>query len=74
MLSENKSTSSKLIIKLPPFFPNFVKEAYLQIFGKNESKEASFKENVHVFSVDYAAIYKSDILDIHSYLIIKNNI
>ena len=39
-----------------------------------ESKELSFKGNVYNFSVDYDAIHNSDILDIHKYLMIKNNI
>ena len=32
------------------------------------------KGNAHHFSVHYNAIYKSDILNIHNYLIVKNNI
>ena len=32
------------------------------------------KENVYDFSVDYNAVDKSDILTIHKYLMVKNNI
>ena len=35
---------------------------------------ASFKGNVHDLSVDYNAIDKSDILNIHRYLMVKKNI
>ena len=39
-----------------------------------ESKEVSFKWNVYDFSVDYGTIDKSNILNIHKYLMVKNNI
>ena len=39
-----------------------------------DSKEVSFKENAYEFSVDYDAIDKSNILNIHQYLMIKNSI
>ena len=35
--------------------------------------EKSLKENVYDFSVDYNVIDKSDILNIHKYLMVKNN-
>ena len=38
------------------------------------AEEASLKENVYYFSVDYEAIDKSEILNIHKYLIVGNNI
>ena len=43
-------------------------------FGVTESREVSFKGNVYDFSVDYNAIDKSDILNIHKYLLVRNNI
>ena len=43
-------------------------------FGATESREVSLKGNVYDFSVDYNAIDKSDILNIHKYLMVKNNI
>ena len=43
-------------------------------FDYVESEEVSLKENFHNFSVDYDAINKSDILIIHKYLMVKNNI
>ena len=43
-------------------------------FDYVESKEVSFKGNVYDFSLDYEAIDKSNILNIHKYLMIKNNV
>ena len=43
-------------------------------FSFIESREVSLKRNVYDFSVDYNAIDKSDILNIHNYLMVKNNI
>ena len=43
-------------------------------FGTTESREVSLKGNVYDFSIDYNAIDKSDILNIHKYLLVKNNI
>ena len=39
-----------------------------------DSEEVSLKGNVYDFSVDYDSIDKSDILNIHKYLMTKNNI
>ena len=47
---------------------NFVLEEYLM------SLTMLIKGNVYAFSVDYSAIDKSNILNIHKYLMIKNNI
>ena len=47
---------------------NFVLEAYLM------NLTMLIKGNVYDFSVDYSAIDKSNILNIHKYLMIKNNI
>ena len=38
------------------------------------TEEVSLKENAYDLWVDYDAIHKSDILNIHMYLMIKNNI
>ena len=43
-------------------------------FGATDSREVSLKGNVYDFSDDYSAIDKSDILNIHKYLMAKNNI
>ena len=43
-------------------------------FGAIASREVSLKGNVYHFPADYDAIDKSDILNIHKYLMVKNNI
>ena len=43
-------------------------------FGATESREVSLKGNAYDFSVDYNATDKSDMLKIHKYLMVKNNI
>ena len=43
-------------------------------FSNVESRELSLNGNVYDFSVDYNSIDKSDILNIHKYLMTKNNI
>ena len=57
------------------YFPT---QFYLGNISKNfdvpKSGEVSLKENVNDLSVDYNAIDKSNILNIHKYLIVKNNI
>ena len=39
-----------------------------------DSREASLKGKVYESSVDYSTIKKSSILNIHKYLMVKNNI
>ena len=43
-------------------------------FSYVEEEELSLEENLYDFSVDYEAIDKSDILNIHKHLINKNGI
>ena len=43
-------------------------------FSNTESREVSSNGNMYYFSVDYNPTDKSDILNIHKYLMIKNNI
>ena len=43
-------------------------------FSATESREVFFNGNVYDFSVDYNSIDKSDILNIHQYLMTKSNI
>ena len=43
-------------------------------FSATESREVFLNGNVHDFSVDYNYVDKSGILDIHKYLITKNEI
>ena len=69
---EKKSVNLNLILKTKAFCLNFVLEAYE--FDSNDLDEVSFKENVYDFSVDYNTIDKSNNLNIHKYLMIKNNV
>ena len=43
-------------------------------FSATESRELSLKRNVHDYSLDCTTINKSEILNIHNYLMVKNNI
>ena len=43
-------------------------------FSATESREVSLNDSVCDFPVDYNSIDKSDILNIHKYLMTKNNI
>ena len=43
-------------------------------FSATESRQVFLNENTYDFSVDYNSIYKFDILNIHKYLMTKNNI
>ena len=56
-------------------FPNqFCLQSISNGFSATESREVSLNENVYDSSVDYNSIDKSDILNIHKYLMKKNNI
>ena len=52
---------------------NFVSNISTE-FGKSETREVSLNGNAHDFSVDYNSFDKSDILNIHKYLMENNNI
>ena len=45
-----------------------------KIFTKDEQSEISSNDTMYDFSVDHSSNKKEDILNIHKYLIIKNNI
>ena len=53
---------------------SFVQEAYLQDFSYVEAEKVSFKNHAFDFSVNYVAIGKSDISNIHKYLMINMNV
>ena len=52
---------------------NFVLKAYLMDLLRL-SLETSLKRNVYHFLVDHSTVDKSDILNIHKYLMVMNNI
>ena len=66
LLMEKKSVSFKPIMKMLGSIPNG--------FTVTESREVSLKGNVYDFSVGFNCIDKCDILNIHKYLMVKNNI
>ena len=53
---------------------NFCVRRVSQDFAKDEQSEISLNGTVHDFSVEHSSIKKEDILNIHQYLIIKNNV
>ena len=56
-------------------FPNqFCLRSICNGFSATESSEVSLNGNVYDVSVDYNSIEKSDILNIHKYLLTKNDI
>ena len=56
------------------FPPRFCLGSISNEFDHVDSKEVFFKGNVYDFSVDNSAIDESNILSIHKYLMVKNNI
>ena len=56
-------------------FPTqFCLESISNGFSATESREVFLNRNVYEFSVDYNSIDKSDIMNIHKYLMSRNNI
>ena len=74
LLMERKSLN--LEIKMLIFQLNFVLEVFLMdlVLLSLESREVSLNGNVYDFSVNCNSIDRSDIQNIHKYLMTKNNI
>ena len=74
LLMERKSLN--LEIKMLIFQLNFVLEVFLMdlVLLSLESREVSLNGNVYDFSVDCNSIDRSDIQNIHKYLMTRNNI
>ena len=53
---------------------NFCLASVSQDFTKDEQDETSLNDTILYFSIDHSSIKKEDILNIHQYLMIKNNI
>ena len=70
-LMEKKCISLKLIKKM--LTSQFCLESISNGFGAADSRGVSLKENVYDFSVNYNALDKSDIWNIHKYLMVKND-
>lgn len=73
LLVEKKFISLKLTVKILASLLSCVMEASND-FGLIYSKDISLKGHVSDCSVDYNIIDKSEILSIHKYLIVTNNI
>ena len=53
---------------------NFYLGSISKAFMKDEQSEISLNGAIYYFSVDHSLIQKEDILNIHQYLMVKNNI
>ena len=53
---------------------NFPTQFCLESIIKVKSEEVSLKANFYDFSVSYSAMDKSDIINIHNYLMVKKNL
>ena len=60
--------------KIVNFPTQFCLGSIFEGFSATESREVSLNENVYDFSANYHSIDKSDMLNIHKYLMTKNNI
>ena len=73
LLMDKNFVNLRLIIKNVNFSIQFCLGSISNGFTITESREVSLNGNVYDFSVDYNSIDKSDILNIHKYLMKNNN-
>ena len=73
LLMEKKSLNLKPAIKMLTS-NSFSLGSISNGFSATESRKVSLNQNVYNFSLDYNSIDKSDILNIHKYLMTKINI
>ena len=71
---EKKSINLKQVIKMFNFPSQFCPGSISSKLDYVDSGEVSLKGNVYDFLVDYLAVDKYNILNIHQYLKIKNSI
>ena len=74
MLMEKKYLNLKSTIKMLTLQHNFFLGSTSNGFSATESREISLDGNVYDLLVDYNSIDKSDVLNIHEYLMKKSNI
>ena len=74
LLMGKKIYQRKAYNKNVNFSTQFCLENISNVFGAADSREVSLKGNVYNYSFDYNAVDKSDILNIHKKLMVKNNI
>ena len=70
----NKKKIFKLEVNGNIGWPNICLGSVSSDFTKDEQEEISLNDTVFDFSVDYNSIKKEDILNIHEYLMVKNNV
>ena len=70
----NKTVFYKFKAKNKKSWYNFCLGSISKDFAKDEQKDVSLNGTVYDFSVHHWPIKKVDILNIHQYLMIKNNI
>ena len=73
-LNEKEIFKLKADNKNSNFPTQFCTESISNGFSGHESIKVTLNGSVYDFSVDYNSIDKSDILNIHKYLMTKNNI
>ena len=71
---ENKSLDSKADNKNVNFQTQFCLGKISNGFSTTDYRKVSFNKNVYDFAVDYNSINQSYVLNIHKYLMTKNNI
>ena len=73
LLMKYKSLNLKPAIKMLTFQLNFSFWSIAGGFSATEPREVSLNGNVYDFSIDYSSVDKYDTLNIHKYLMNKNN-
>ena len=70
----DKTEICKIQVKDNISWYNFCSGSISKDFTKDEQSEISLNGNLYDFSVDHNPSKKEDILNIHQYLMVKNNI
>ena len=73
LLMKYKSLNLKPTIKMLTFQLSFYFWSIAGGFSATEPREVSLNGNVYDFSIDYSSVDKYDTLNIHKYLMNKNN-
>ena len=72
--NKNSTYYHSITEKKSKLFYSILSWSISENFNSVQSEDVSFRGNVYNFSVNYSGIDKSEILKIHKYLIVKNNI
>ena len=74
LLAHKKIVIYILQVKDKTSWYNFCLRSLSKDFTEDDQSEISLNGNVYDFSVDHSSVKKEDILNIHKYLMIKNDI